>query len=252
MVIYGDTMIFSDAHIHIAQIAGWEPVNGSPVCACAHSPAEFAETEAMAAHYPDAVYQSFGMHPQNPDLLFAPFLEDLLRHQRIAAIGETGFDLFTSYSAADVERQETAWHIQLTLAARYKVPVIVHCRKALDRIFRDSKELKKLPAVVFHSFMGSPEEALSLIRRGIRAYFSFGKPLLNNNKRAIRCVTELPLAVLLAETDAPWQRLKGEEATLPRDITRVYEEIAKLRGMPVETIGEVFSQNFMQIFCKKN
>jgi TatD DNase family protein len=244
-------MTFSDAHIHIAQIPGWEPVNGSPVCACAHSPAEFVQMEAVLACYPDAVYPSFGMHPQNPDLSFASFLEDLLERQKLAAIGETGFDLFTAEYAADVERQETAWHIQLELADRYKVPLIVHCRKALDRIFLDSKELGKLPAVIFHSFMGSPEEACSLVRRGIHAYFSFGKPLLNNNKRAIRCVTELPIEVLLAETDAPWQRLKGEAATSPRDIICVYEEIARLRAMPVEVIGEVFCRNFMQIFSKK-
>ena len=77
--------------------------------------------------------------------------------------------------------------------------------------------------VLFHSFMGPPVEALSLLNRGINGYFSFGKQLLNCNKKAIACVRELPSNRILAETDAPFQTLKGEKYTAPSEIVRVYQ-----------------------------
>jgi TatD DNase family protein len=105
--------------------------------------------------------------------------------------------------------------------------------------------------VVFHSFSGSPEEALSFRKRGVRAFFSFGKPLLNGNKRAIRCVEELPSEYLLAETDAPWQALRGEAATVPGDIKRVYGEMAKLRGVTPEEMQSLTFHTFCSIFSGK-
>ena len=72
--------------------------------------------------------------------------------------------------------------------------------------------------------MGPAAEAASLLNHNINAYFSFGKQLLNGNKKAIACLRELPSERLLAETDAPFQFLKGEKYTAPEDIKRIYEE----------------------------
>ena len=79
--------------------------------------------------------------------------------------------------------------------------------------------------------MGPPVEAQSLLRHGINGYFSFGKQLMNNNKKAIACAKELPDEVLLTETDAPFQTLKGEVHTTLKDIQRVYVTFCKIRGL---------------------
>jgi TatD DNase family protein len=148
-----------------------------------------------------------------------------------------------------VEEQERVWALQLGWAAQYGKPLVVHCRKALDRMFRDAKALAQCPAVVFHSFSGSPEEAQSLRKRGINAYFSFGKPLLNGNKRARRCAATLPGEWLLAETDAPWQTPRGETVTRPEEIRRVYAEMAALRGLEVAELQYIMEENFKKAFC---
>ncbi|MDR3312246.1 MAG: TatD family hydrolase [Spirochaetaceae bacterium] len=247
-------MIFCDAHIHIAQIPDWEPVAGSPVLTCAHSPAEYRATLACAGRGP--VFRSFGIHPQEdthlPGVLAerAAFLENLLREGKLDAVGEAGFDLWPEY-AGNIARQEEAWHIQLDLAARYGKPLVVHCRKALHLIFRDAALLKRLPAAVFHSFPGSPEEARALLRRGVGAFFSLGKPLLNHQKRAARSALDLPLAHLLAETDAPWQTLRGETITGPADIVRVYQGLAAIRGVPVQGICAALEENFYALLGRK-
>jgi TatD DNase family protein len=248
-------IVFSDSHIHLAviqQASAREASGGTcsapaELCAASHSIEEFILSEQLAARQP-SLYLSFGIHPQNPDAGLIPFLETLLHEHRIHAVGEAGFDLFTAAYKADTARQEKAWKAQVDLAAAYKKPLVIHCRKALHLVFRDSGLLAKLPACVFHSFAGSPLEAQSFLRRGVNAYFSFGKPLLNNNKRAIACVQELPVERLLAETDAPYQRLKDEQETSPRDIIRVHEAIASIKGIRIEAAAEAITSNFHAVF----
>ncbi len=241
-------MQYTDAHIHIADIAFWQPVEGSPVCSCAHAPDEFALVEDAARSYRGCVVPAYGVHPQNPDGAYLPFLERLLQEDRISAVGEAGFDLYAPEFAVRLDAQREVFSAQLELAIRYEKPLVIHCRRALDLLFREAPLLAKLPAVVFHSFAGSPVEAQGFLKRRVNAYFSFGKPILNGNKRAVKCVCELPENRLLAETDAPYQTLKGERETLPRDIVRVYEEFARLRNVPAADSAETIALNFHRVF----
>ncbi len=220
-----------DAHFHYAVCkehginlpvfddAQWKGIS------CAHSRQEFSIQETA----PSCVIQAYGMHPQNAANEnikdSAAFLEELLSKNLISFIGEAGFDYFTEEFKNTAGLQEEIFNIQLDLALKYNKPLVIHCRKANHKLFEYSKELKKLPEVLFHSFMGPPVEALSLLDRGINGYFSFGKQLLNGNKKAIACVKELPPECILAETDAPFQYLKGEKYTDLKDIRRVYEAL---------------------------
>ena len=176
------------------------------------------------------------------------FLETLLSEKKIDAVGECGFDFFTQEFKSTKENQEIAWSRQIELAASYGTPLVVHLRKAVEKIFRDSKILKKIPSVVFHSFPGAVAEAKSILSHGVNAYFSFGKPLLNGKKSAIDCVKNLPLERLVLETDAPYQTLKGEESTVPSDIFRVYEAASKIRGDSVDVLSESIFENFRRIY----
>ena len=222
--------ILFDAHFHYAVCknlgielptfddgAEWKGIS------CAHSREEF-EIQKTA---PSSVIQAYGMHPQNAANEnineSSDFLEELLSKNLISFIGEAGFDYFTEEYRGAAESQEKLFNIQLDLALQYNKPLVIHCRKANHKLFEYSRQLKKLPEVLFHSFMGPPVEALSLLNRGINGYYSFGKQLLNGNKKAIACVKELPDERILAETDAPFQYLKGESYTELKDISRVYE-----------------------------
>jgi TatD DNase family protein len=226
----------------------------NPVCASAHSKAEFETLRAIKCRYEQAqgaphIFLSFGVHPQNPDLRLIDFLQTLMQESKIDAVGEAGWDFFTREYSADEARQNEAWNAQVEAAAKRQKPLVVHCRKALHKIFADAKRLKKIPACVFHSFAGSPQEARSLLKRGVNAYFSFGKPLLNGNKRAMLCVKELPFERLLAETDAPFQRLKDEARTEPSDIIRVHQAIARIKNAPVEHTARKIAENFFAVFA---
>ena len=156
-------------------------------------------------------------------------MRNLAKEGKLDAIGEAGFDFFTQEFKNTKELQEEIFLYEVKLCQEFMLPIVIHCRKANDKLFQYSKELKKVPSVLFHSFMGSLVEANSLINRGINCYFSFGKQMINNNKKVIDCVTNLPLKNLLLETDAPFQTLKGEEYTKASEIKRVYKEAYYLR-----------------------
>lgn len=201
-------------------------------CTCAHSEEEFSrQEEFLNSDFFDRekTERAFGIHPQNPVLENADFLEGLLREGKISAVGEAGFDFFSAEFKENAAAQEEAWNVQLRLAQEYDAALVVHARRAAHKIFEYAPRLKNLRAVVFHSFAGSADDARSILRRGVNAYFSFGKPILNGAKKAISCVKFLPLENLLFETDAPFQTLRWERATAPADIARVYQCAFEMR-----------------------
>ena len=232
--------------------------------ACEKSSDAAPASQACAQSSSPRVLQSFGLHPQAPfdgERDFAErldFLESLLRERRVQAVGECGLDFFTPEFSANRAAQEKAFAAQLELAARHSVPVIVHARKATQEIFASAAALKKVPAVVFHSFAGTLIDARSLLEKGVNAYFSFGKPLMNGAKKAILCARSLPLERLLFETDAPYQTLKGELFTSPAEIADVYQTAFELRtaGLPFEArpsfadFRAAIEENFRRVFWR--
>lgn len=241
-------MEYIDAHIHIADCASWKLPPDTMVCSSAHSFEEFLLVEGAGQQNPGRVVATFGIHPQKPDISLYPVLEELACQKRIQAVGEAGFDCFTQEFTDTLPRQLEAWHLQLELARKFQLPLVVHCRRAMDKIFLYTKELNALPAVMFHAYPGSPQEARNLLRRGVNAYFSFGKELLRGRRNSIQCVQSLPLDRLLTETDAPYQTLRHQAATPPEDIQLVYGEFAKIRDIGEEKLKKQLLDNFCSLF----
>lgn len=264
--------MFTDAHVHpydLFTASGREPapvseilLPGSRLCASSHAKEEFLWNEAFALRFTTessigvaggddeqgAVILSFAVHPQNPDPECLSFLEDLAQSGRIDAVGETGFDFFNAGFKAGLERQRVVWAEQVRIAAKYGLPLVVHCRKALDLIFTDSRKLADLPAVIFHGWPGSPAEAKALLKRGVNAWFSAGKGLLRGDRSLIATVEHIERNRILAETDAPWMTLRGEPYTRFDDIVPVHEKIGVVWNMPLEETAALIAENFKCAF----
>ena len=266
MLEKNENILYFDAHFHLADCVYDDiPLPGNDIewyaCTCSHSQEEREITERFTAlrqaqgPRDPQMYLSYGLHPQSAGHIDvkanADFLENLLQQHKLHAIGEAGFDCFNEEFRAQTAIQEEMFNIQLALATQYNMPLVIHCRKANEKLFEYSKQLKKLPGVLFHSFMGMPNEAQSLIARGINAYFSFGKQVLNNNKKVIACVKELPDSVLLTETDAPWQFLKGEKFTHPADIKNVFEAFCQIKNQSADLMQNSIKRNFLNLFSIK-
>ncbi|MDR1506193.1 MAG: TatD family hydrolase [Treponema sp.] len=148
----------------------------------------------------------------------------------LAAVGETGFDLFDENFRQTEARQEQLFAAHLETALRYGLPLVIHVRRAMHKIFPYTPALKKLPAVVFHSWPGSPDEGFSLLRRGVNAFFSFGTTIMLNHKNAIRSCAAFAAERLLLETDAPFQSPRGKSRSSWEDLPAILRAAAAIRA----------------------
>jgi TatD DNase family protein len=261
----------SDAHVHPSDLAKHNPdaeeERRSLNIACAASAwnEEDFSYNSAAAESPlsPPVALCFAVHPQLPaesrsekqieDSL--SFLHRAALEKRIDAVGETGFDLFGDKFRITEKIQDALFAEHIGIAHNNRLPLVIHARKAAQKIFSWSKELKKIRAVVFHSYSGTEDEALSLLKRGVNAYFSFGNVLRLNHKQAMRACAALPAERLLVETDAPYQAPMGKAFSSYGDITAVIAKAAELRsvsGKPCakEELESITDGNFYTVYQK--
>jgi TatD DNase family protein len=156
-------------------------------------------------------------------------LEILAGQRKLAAVGETGFDLFNTAYRETEKIQEELFAAHLEIALRYELPLVLHVRRAMHKIFAHAKTLQKCRAVIFHSWPGTAGEGEALLKRGVNAFFSFGTTILLNHREAMRCCAVFPAARLLTETDAPYQPLRGKAYSRWEDIPLILEAAAALR-----------------------
>ena len=246
--------MFCDSHLHLGSLPKDICVSDMPdfLCTCASSMSEFrSQNEASFALRKDGkiVVESFGVHPLFLESATISECEELARTKKISAIGEIGLDFFTSEYREKKKEQEEIFCSSLLLSQKYSLPVIVHCRKALSAIFALTPLLKKCPCVIFHGFEGSSREASSLLKRGVNAYFGVGKTLLRGDKSALDLVSFADKSRLLFETDSPYQRLYGQELSLPSDVRFVFE---KAREIENADFSKIACQNFIRAFLPQS
>ena len=207
-----------------------------------------------------AMFCCFALHPQ----LSADYTRDDLRSGlellnsiggRMDAVGETGFDLYGERYRAGEKLQDEMFAAHLEAALRRDLPMILHIRRAMHKIFPFAKDLKKLPSVVFHSWPGTRGEGEALIRRGINVFFAFNAGVLKNHREAIDCAAHFPAERILLETDAPYQPLRGNSFSSWRDLEAICRGIADLRkaagseGGEFEELEAVTTANFFRVFA---
>lgn len=257
-----------DAHFHADGLAAARPGFASDYralgvlgLASAHTAANLARGRSLMADAGPCLF-SLGIHPQLPVLDEAEALAAAAMGGAIAAVGECGFDFYDDDNGmprtpANEARQREAFELQLELAERAGLPLVIHLRAALDLAFAYARRLARLESVIFHSWPGPANEALALLARCPNALFSFGGSVLNGNKKARASAAALPASALLTETDAPFQPPR----TAPRpgarllrpyssqaDLRLTLAELAALRGCAPVAVEEAVELNFRRTF----
>ncbi len=182
-------------------------------------------------HRPTAAMtiRTVGVHPWQAERVALP---DVAAVRAADAVGEIGLD---KACGVDFERQKELFVKQLDLAEQAAKPVVLHCVRAFGEVMA-LLEKRKLGGVIFHGFIGSPEEAARAVKKGY--YLSFGART-ESSKKTVEALRATPLERLFVETD---------EAETPID--RMYETIARLRGVSVEQLREATSENYKRLFRK--
>lgn len=239
------TLSYRDAHFHPYDLEALGPWRdefiklGTRACANCHTRQEY-EFNLGLKELGLCIDLSFGIHPQLPLCDEFPFLEGLAASGKIVAIGECGFDLFGQVYRLSETAQEEAFALQLELALKRGLCLLIHARRASHKIFAHAPRLKGLRAIVFHSWAGTPKEAAALLERGCNAYFSFGGETLRGRRSSMESLISLPADRILAETDAPFQGPPGMGSghCACGHIKDIVEGLARLRGIGQDGLGD--------------
>ena len=168
-----------------------------------------ARWAVAAAEWDDRVYAAVALHPMHAGDLndeTAAELEQMVRHPRVVAVGETGLDYYWPGKSDDcaspkVQHETFRWHIDL--AKRVGKPLMIHNREA-DRDLLDILAAEGAPdTVIMHCFSGDRNVARECVDRGY--VLSFAGTVSFANAEELRVAAELvPDEQILVETDAPF------------------------------------------------
>jgi TatD DNase family protein len=260
--------MFTDIHCHPYDLARLFPENEEErrslnvlTAASACSPDEFFYSEKLssnaASNNAAQVFPCYGIHPQQLiNKNSKSLLETLYKYvqeEKVFAIGECGFDLYENKYRQTEKIQEYFFDAQMEIALKFDLPVILHVRRAMHKIFSLTKKLSKCKAVIFHSWSGTYEEGLSLMRRGVNALFSFGNTIMLRHKKAIKSCALFPAERILTETDSPYQPRYNEKFSSWRDLSLILETSANLRtgagnAVSSKELETQIENNFRKIF----
>ncbi|MDO9468792.1 MAG: TatD family hydrolase [Thiobacillus sp.] len=211
---------------------------------------KFPDIRTLAETHPN-VYASVGVHPDHEDCT-EPTVDELVKladHPKVVAIGETGLDYFRLTGDLEWQRERFRTHIRAARAC--SKPLVIHTRSAADDTLRIMREEHAGEAGgVMHCFTESLAVAEAAIDQGF--YISFSGIVTFKNATSLREVAAtIPLERMLIETDSPYLAPVPHrgQTNEPGFVMHVAEEIARVRGMRVEAVGEATTQNFFRLFA---
>jgi TatD DNase family protein len=210
---------------------------------------ESIERALEAAREFEEVVAIVGRHPHYTEGFRDSDLEAIERaasDPRARAIGETGLDYFRDH--APREDQRRAFEAQIDLAARLKLPLVIHTREAEDDTFALLRERASELTVVMHCF-SAPSRVDECVERGYMCSFA-GNVTYPKAVELQAAARDVPEELLLVETDSPYlapQPVRGKPNE-PANVVATGRFVAELRGIPYEQLESAVERNAARVF----
>jgi TatD DNase family protein len=205
---------------------------------------------ALEANYPDICIAMMGLHPcsvKENYLQELQIIKNWLAKRKFAAIGEIGLDFY--WDKTFVTEQYDAFRQQMELALQYKIPIVIHTRKAMPETIAIVKEYAaKGITGIFHCFGGNYKDAVEIIDMGF--YLGIGGVLTYKNAGLVEVIEKIDAWHLVVETDAPYLtpvpfRGKRNESSY---LKYVLQKLAQIKNIPVEEAAAITTANAQKIF----
>jgi TatD DNase family protein len=249
-----------DSHVHlndedlfprIEEIIEKAKANGVEAFMCVGYDRESSEMAIEIATMYDEVFAAIGIHPseakhyKESDLVW---LEENLKHEKVKALGEMGLDYY--WDKSNENKQKELFIKQINLANKYRLPIIVHMRDAINDTYEVIKEHKdKELSGVMHCYSGSWEYVKNFT--DLNLYISLAGPVTFKNAKTPKEIAQkIKLEYLLVETDAPYlapmpHRGKTNES---KNLKYIVKEIATIRNISVEEVEKYTFNNTVKLF----
>ena len=203
---------------------------------------------------PGVCISMMGLHPCSVKQGFEKELyivESWLSKRKFAALGEMGTDLY--WDKAHWEQQKEAFTIQVGLAKKHDLPLVIHCRESIDETITLLEPLMddKLTGV-FHCFGGTVEQANRINSMGF--YLGLGGVSTFKNGGMDKIIPDLDLDKIVLETDSPYlapvpHRGKRNE---PAYLLLIAGKVAELKKITLEELQRKSTANTMRLYKLNN
>ena len=205
---------------------------------------------ALADRHEGVAFPCLGLHPTSIGEGWEKEMEALESYltRKIWAIGEIGMDCY--WSKDFIKEQQHALKLQLEMADRLDLPVIIHSRESTELIINVLKDCRHLNLRgVFHAYSGSMETFRELQKLG-DWYIGIGGVLTYKKASIAETVKHIPLERMLLETDSPYltpvpyRGKRNESGYIPHIAAR----LAELTGKEIGEIAAVTTENAQKLF----
>jgi TatD DNase family protein len=214
---------------------------------------EWHQVVGTAAREAD-VFASVGIHPHEADShqdLGRAVLLEATRHPKVVAIGETGLDYY--YDKSDRDAQKSLFRMHIDVARETQLPLIIHTRDAEEDthlILAEEMAKGTFPALI-HCFTASADFADKVLALGLTISLS-GIVTFKNAKDLQEVAKTIPEEKLLVETDSPFLAPVPHRGRVcePAYVADTAAFVAGLRGIEVDHLKKVTTENFFNLFSK--
>jgi TatD DNase family protein len=195
------------------------------------------------------LFPALGLHPvylhaHRPADLAA--LETEVEKQKPVAVGEIGLDYFIR--ELDRNKQQALFEAQLEIARNAGLPVILHVRKAHDQVLATLRRIQVRGGTA-HAFNGSLQQARQYIDMGFKLGFG-GMLTYQRSKRIRQLAKELPVEVIVLETDAPDMVVAAHrgERNSPEYLPHCLRALAEVREEEYTFLAQQTTRNACSVF----
>lgn len=234
-----------DTHAHLERLCDVDRGIGKIILAGASLESSKSNL-ILAKNDPDILLASVGIHPME-DSDSPAELKKIVdeNYEKIVAIGECGLDFATD---VDKEKQQKLFRNQIKLAVKYKKPLIIHARKAVDEVVKILEEYKNISGV-FHCYAGGIKRIKKILEMKNKFYFGIDGNLTYEDG-LVEVVKNIPKDRLLLETDSPALTpvpFRGE-INSPKNVEYIYKKVAEIWQMSFKKTEKIIDKNAKKFF----
>ena len=256
-----------DSHAHIEIITDTEPdhpevtkvikdsiaVGINRIVQVGYSAEQSAWCVRLAELWPENVVAAVALHPNEAPVVEnlekdLAVIEELAKHPRVRAIGETGLDFFRTPEELR-DRQIYSFKRHIELSKKLDKALVIHDRDAHRAVLDVLDEVGAPRKTVFHCFSGDREMAEECVTKGY--YLSFAGTVTFKNAPQLReALAIIPKEQLLVETDSPFLAPMPYRGSLntPAQIPSIVRFIAAERGDDLGELISAINKNAMDVF----
>lgn len=198
------------------------------------------------------IYLTIGIHPDeikdfNSNTI--SYLENLIKsNEKIIGIGEIGLDYY--HNKENKEEQKRIFKLQLDLAKKLNLPVVIHSRDA----FLDTYNILKnydLKGTI-HCFSGSLECANMYIKLGYLLGIGGVSTYHNSNLKDV--LKEIDLENIVFETDSPYLTPEPIRNSInsPKNISLICDNLSNIKNISRDEIIKKTTENVIKLYRLEN